>query len=107
MALFWCQLQGGVPGEAGGLVFIPHIFEYKENSKKILNYILNNYKVDGLECFYTTFSSEQHNELLEICKKYRLFISGGSDFHGTRKPDIKLGIGRGDLCISKEILSWM
>ena len=30
--------------EAGGLVFIPHIFEYRENSEKILNYILENYE---------------------------------------------------------------
>ena len=29
--------------EAGGLVFIPHIYEYRSNSEKILKYILKNY----------------------------------------------------------------
>lgn len=50
---------------AGGLVFLPHIFEYRENSMKILTFILDNYKIDGIECFYTTFSDEQKNELLK------------------------------------------
>ena len=34
-------------------------------------------------------------------------MSGGSDYHGDSKPDIKIGIGRGDLNISKEILEWL
>ena len=41
--------------KCGGLVFIPHIFEYRENSEKILDFILNNHKIDGIECYYTTF----------------------------------------------------
>ena len=28
-----------------------------------------------------------------------LLQSGGSDFHGLNKPDIKLGVGRGNLRI--------
>ena len=67
--------------EAGGLVFIPHIFEYKENSLRLLEEILENYKIDGIECYYTTFTEEQRNHLLNICKEKNLFISGGSDYH--------------------------
>jgi hypothetical protein len=33
---------------------------------------------------------------------FGLLPSGGSDFHGTRKPDIKLGIGKGNLEIPYE-----
>ena len=78
--------------QCGGLVFIPHIYEYKNNANNILNFILNNYSIDGIECYYTTFSNEQHFNLLNICKKNKLFISGGSDFHGKYKPDVDIKI---------------
>lgn len=47
--------------QCGGLVFIPHIYEYKNNANNILNFILNNYSIDGIECYYTTF---QMNSIL-------------------------------------------
>lgn len=91
--------------ECGGLVFIPHIFEYKENSLMILEDILKNHKIDGIECYYTTFTDEQHDIVLDICKKNDLFISGGCDFHGTIKPDVDIGVGYGNLQIPTSILS--
>ena len=90
--------------EAGGLVFIPHIFEYRENSEKILNFILENYKIDGIECYYTTFSEEQTEKLLEICKKRNLYKSGGSDYHGRNKPGVDVGVGKGNLKIENTII---
>ena len=90
--------------DAGGLVFIPHIFEYRENSEKILNYILDNYKIDGIECYYTTFSEEQTDRLLKICKERNLLISGGSDYHGKNKQNCELGVGKGNLKISEDII---
>ncbi len=93
--------------EAGGLVFIPHIYEYKKNSEPILEHILKNYKIDGIECYYTTFTEEQHKRLLNLCKERNLFVSGGSDFHGTIKPDVDIGVGYGNMQIPDEILnSW-
>lgn len=91
--------------QCGGLVFIPHIYEYKHNAKPILNYILEHHSIDGIECYYTTFTNEQHNEILEICKNRNLFVSGGSDFHGTIKPDVSIGNGYGNLHIPTEIIS--
>lgn len=89
--------------KCGGLVFIPHIFEYRENSEKILNFILNNHKIDGIECYYTTFSNEQSQSLLQICKEKNLYISGGSDYHGASKPNVNMGIGKGNLNVSLDI----
>ena len=91
--------------KAGGLVFIPHIYEYKHNSLPILNEILNNYQIDGIECYYTTFTPEQHNEILEICKKHNLFVSGGSDFHGACRPEVDIAKGFGNLQIPSDIIS--
>ena len=91
--------------DAGGLVFIPHIFEYKKNSEMILEFILKNYKIDGIECYYTTFTHEQHERLIKLCKEKNIFISGGCDFHGKNKPDVDIGIGYGNLSIPEEILT--
>ena len=91
--------------EAGGLVFIPHIYEYKHNSMPILNYILDNYTIDGIECYYTTFTSEQHEEILTLCKKHNLFVSGGSDFHGTCKPEVDIAKGFGNLEIPTDVIA--
>lgn len=90
--------------KSGGLVFIPHIFEYRENSNKILNYILDNYKFDGIECFYRNFSSEQTNYLLNICKERKLFVSGGSDYHGIKHPEVEMGTGEGTLNVPDDII---
>ena len=90
--------------EAGGLVFIPHIFEYRENSKKILDYILENYQIDGIECYHTIFTDEQSNELIKLCEERNLYISGGSDYHGKAKPNVEIGTGHGNLCIEKSVI---
>lgn len=91
--------------KAGGLVFIPHIYEYKKNSNDILEYIIKNYKIDGIECYYTTFTKEQHDTILNVCKENKLFVSGGSDFHGKVKPDVDIGVGYGNLNIPTNILN--
>lgn len=36
--------------------------------------------------------------------KNNLYISGGSDFHGKKKPNIEIGIGDGSLNIPREII---
>lgn len=90
--------------ECGGLVFIPHIFEYQENAHKILNFILENYEIDGIECYYTTFSNEQTEKLVDLCKKKNLYMSGGSDYHGKNKINVNLGVGSGNLNIKEETI---
>ena len=90
--------------KAGGLVFLPHIYEYRENSDKLLKYILENFKIDGIECYYTTFTEEQHEYLLNLCKERNLLVSGGSDYHGSFKPNVDLGVGYGNLKIQDEIV---
>lgn len=94
---------------ANGLVAIPHIFEYRENAEKILIHLLENYDIDIIECYYPSFSQEQTNYLLEICEKYNKFSSGGSDFHGSLRPDIFLGSGKdNNLFVPKEkIEKWI
>lgn len=94
---------------ANGLAFLAHPYIYKiDNTEEMVETLAKNYKIDGVECYYTTFTTEQTNTMKELCKKYNLFCSGGSDFHGKPKPDIFMGIGKGNLRIeNKDIEDWI
>ena len=70
----------------------------------ILDYILKTYKIDGIECFYTTFTKEQSERLVELCKDRNLYMSGGSDYHGKAKPNVDLGVGFGEMRIEESII---
>ena len=67
--------------------------------------IVKRYNIDGIECYYSTFTDEQIKTMVGYAKKYNLNISGGTDFHGRHKPDIQLGIGKGNLKIEKKVIS--
>lgn len=90
--------------KAGGLVFVPHIFIYGKQSMPILKQLVENYDIDGLECFYSHFSEEHTKYLLDFCKRHHLYVSGGSDYHGMNKPGIELGVGKGNLRISSHFI---
>lgn len=55
--------------------------------------------LDGMEVLYSKYDEETSARSLGIAQKYGLVPSGGSDFHGENKPDIKVGVGRGNLRI--------
>ncbi len=93
--------------EANGLAFLAHTYAYSPNIAKELLNIIKNYDLDGLECFYTTFTEEQSKYLLSLCQERNMYISGGSDFHGTRKTKHNLGTGNNNLNIDeKYIKEW-
>ena len=93
--------------EAGGLAFIAHFYEYSSigNKSETLDNIVKEYNIDGIECYYSTFTDEQTQYLIEYCKTNDLLISGGTDYHGKNKKDINLGIGKGNLEILDEVIS--
>ena len=53
----------------------------------------------GMETIYPLFSKEESVSAQEIAKEYGLAASGGSDFHGTNKPDIKMGHGKNNIAV--------
>lgn len=61
----------------------------------------------GIECYYVDYDSEDRTNLLRIARTYDLLATGGSDFHGTFKPDIEIGTGRGDLRVPYECLDML
>ena len=70
----------------------------------LLNIIKRNNIIDGVEVYHSSFTEEQIKILEKYCRDNNLLMSGGSDCHGEKKVDRKIGVGYGNLNISKEIL---
>ena len=56
----------------------------------------------GMECYYSLYDENTTALSLELAEHFGLAKSGGSDFHGAHKPDIQLGVGKGNLKIPYE-----
>ncbi len=55
--------------------------------------------LDAIETRYSKFDDSMTAVLVSLAERFGLRQSGGSDFHGTTKPDIELGTGRGSLFV--------
>lgn len=53
----------------------------------------------GMETDYVTYDAATTERARAIAAEFDLLPSGGSDFHGTNKPDIRIGIGKGSLAV--------
>ncbi len=79
---------------AGGLVVLPHVFEYRSiDNIEFLNEMYDLGILDGIECVHTKHSLEQVKYLEDFCKEKNLLMSGGSDFH----DDVRQNLGYTDL----------
>jgi len=92
--------------DAGGIAVLAHPVylekkgvEFEELLKRLIDDGL-----DGMECYYATYSKMEQDQYLALAAKYNLLVTGGSDFHGRNKPDIDLGTGYGDLKIPYYLL---
>lgn len=53
--------------------------------------------LDGMETAYPKYTPETTLLAQVVAEQFGLLYSGGSDFHGENKPDIRMGTGRGTL----------
>ena len=58
--------------------------------------------LQGMETLYSTYDDETTQKAREVCRRFGICESGGSDFHGANKPKISLGKGLGNLRIPYE-----
>ena len=63
--------------------------------------------LDGIEVYYTEHTRTMTEKYLELTKRLDMLASGGSDFHGSVKPGIALGRGRGGLHVPYALLEAM
>lgn len=92
---------------SGGIPVLAHPILYGMSSTQldILVSSLKEVGLVGIEAIYSTYKPADEREIRKLAAKYDLAISGGSDFHGTAKPDISLGTGKGKLFVPEEVLT--
>ena len=92
--------------KCGGLSFLAHPHLTKFDDEKIRAFLeeLKSYGLDGLEGYYTDYTSEMQEKYQSMAKDLGLMISGGTDFHAKMKPHIAIGTGLGNLKIPYSIL---
>lgn len=93
----------------GATVVLAHPYMLRRSGRD-LEKILVRYKqagVDGIEVYYPEHSEGQTMEYQSLARRLDMAVSGGSDFHGAAKPDIRLGLGRGKLHIPESVLEAM
>ncbi len=69
---------------------------------EVLKFLSETEGLCGMECYYPTYDEATTKSALEIADRFGLLPSGGSDFHGARKPGIELAVGKGNLEIPYE-----
>ena len=58
--------------------------------------------LEGIEVFHSRHSSAESAYYQSVAKELDLVITGGSDFHGDKTPDIELGdVELGNNCVGK------
>lgn len=93
-------------GNCGASPVLAHPYQYHLGDKKTEELVsfLKELGLHGLEVYHSSNNQYESGKLKKLAKKYQLFPTGGSDFHGSNKPDIDLGTGRGGLRISALLL---
>ena len=92
--------------EAGGTAILAHPCLYDMDRKTLVGMIEEMLQsgLDGIEAVYSCNQGSDEKDYRELARKYHLLLSGGSDFHGSNKPHIHLGTGRGNLKVPLEFL---
>lgn len=93
--------------KAGGLPVVAHLYQYRYTEPRRAAMVAAAAEAGcvGLEGMYSTYTPEQQRAVFDLAAKHGLICTGGSDYHGTRKPHIALGSGMGDLSVPYALLA--
>ncbi|MGN1141686.1 MAG: PHP domain-containing protein [Oliverpabstia sp.] len=91
---------------AGGKAILAHPLLYHLTPEQLdeLTSQLVKSRLDGIEAIYSSNKGMDETNMRRLARKYNLFITGGSDFHGSNKPTIDMGCGKGNLKIPSSLL---
>ena len=92
--------------ENGAVPILAHPVLYHMSDAKLEALVvrLKEVGLKGLEAIYTTYEAYEERQMKELAAKHDLLISGGSDFHGSNKVGIDLGVGHGSLFVPEDLL---
>jgi hypothetical protein len=92
--------------QANGIPVLAHPLLYKFSDaelKALIEHLLP-CGLKGIEAIYSLHTPQDESYIKRLARHYNLLITGGSDFHGSIKPHIDLGSGRGNLRVTYDVL---
>ena len=97
---FWLEQQWLIPEETSAGTQ----FSDADVARAHLIHDLKEEGLAGIEVYHSSHHIGQITKLRQWQKEYDLLATGGSDFHGTNKPDIEIGTGRGPLFVPDHLI---
>jgi 3',5'-nucleoside bisphosphate phosphatase len=103
---FGCEDTIRIILDAGGIPVLAHPMLLGIKQKDIfedLIAVLTEMGMRGIEVYYPEHTRDLVAYYNRLAHRHDLLITGGTDFHGDIKPEIKMGSGTGDLYIPYEL----
>ena len=101
-----CKRAIDVILNAGGLPVLAHpvLLKLKDDDvHEKLIVCLKEMGLKGIEAYYPEQPSDLTARYIRIADRHGLLITGGTDFHGSIKPEIKMGSGYGNFSVPYEL----
>jgi len=101
-----CSSAIRVISDAGGISVLAHPGLLNITDPHRLDRLIGELKsmgLQGIEVYYPEHTRAQTAQFSKMAIRHKLLVTGGTDFHGAIKPDIQLGIGRGDFSVPYEL----
>lgn len=80
----------GLIKKVGGIAVLAHPYSVKD---EVVTWLIE-LGIDGLEVYYPEHNQVITNFYLDIARKNNLLITGGSDYHGMAKPEVRIGAAK-------------
>ncbi len=97
----------GLAVESGAVPILSHPHTLSINRSHEMAEVLDQlkgYGLVGLESVYPSYRQHERDGYTMLAKRFGLIPSGGSDYHGTYKHGLGLGVGYGDLFVPESVL---
>lgn len=97
----------GLARESGAVPILAHPHTLGINRAETMSEVLARLcdaGLVGLEAMYSAYQRHERYGYADLARRFGLVPSGGSDYHGTYKAGLDLGIGYGDLHVPESTL---
>ena len=87
---------------AGGVPVLAHpLLMGIQNEARLEDFIasLKSMGLKGIEVYYPENPPHETDHYIYLARQHELLMTGGTDFHGTLKPEIQMGTGKGDFFV--------
>ncbi len=104
-----CEAAAEMINSAGGVTVLAHpmylgdLNKVRNDELEKLLPVLKKLGFGGIEVYYSDHTQEHMEYYTALADRFDLVKTGGSDFHGSSKKEIRLGSGRGNLNVPYEV----